>query len=122
MPSDSSSTVNDLKSEVQRFCEDRDWDRFHNAKDLAIGISTEAAELLDNFRFKSNNEIEGLFFKDETREQITQELADVMFFILRFSQVYDIDLAEELTKKMEINEKKYPVEKARGSNKKYTEL
>lgn len=122
MPSDDHTSMTELKEHVRVFCEDREWDTFHNAKDLAIGISTEANELLQHFRFKSPNDVEAIFFNREKKEQVTEEMADVLFFLLRFAQVYEIDLAAELAKKMEINEKKYPVEKARGSNQKYTEF
>lgn len=122
MPTDHDTSIDMLKLQVQNFCEARDWDRYHNAKDLAIGISVETAELLEQFRYKTNNEIEGLFLTEENRDKITHEVADIFFLLLRFSQVYDIDLATELSKKMELNEKKYPVAKAKGSNKKYTEF
>ena len=118
---DNKTNIHELKEQVKKFCDARDWDQFHNAKELAIGISTEASELLQNFRFKSEKEVDELF-KDESRRQgISEELADVLYFLLRLAQRYDIDLTSELSKKMAINEKKYPLEKAKGSNKKYTE-
>jgi len=119
---DSKTNVHELKEKIRKFCEDRDWDQYHNAKDLAIGIITEASELLEHFRFKSAKEVEELFNSPVKREEISEEMADVLYFLLRFAQRYDIDLVTELNKKMEKNEKRYPVEKARGQNKKYTEL
>ena len=119
---DDKTTLGDLKDEIRLFCEERDWDRYHNAKDLAIGIITEAAELLEHFRFKSNEESDALFNNPERRHEIAQELADILYFVLRLSQRYDIDLSEELLAKLELNAGRYPVDKAKGSNKKYTEL
>jgi len=119
---DDKTTIKELKNKIKKFCEDRDWDQFHNAKDLAIGIITESAELLQYFRFRSNKEVEDMFNSKEMREKISDEVADVLYFVLRLAQRYNIDLTTELNKKLEKNEKRYPVEKAKGSNKKYTEL
>ena len=82
----------------------------------------ESAELLEPFRWKNEKEIQELFNNPEKRQHIEDEIADVFYFIIRLSQKYDIDLSEALYKKLEQNNKKYPVEKAKGSNKKYTEL
>jgi len=119
---DSKTNIKELKDRIQRFCEERDWDQYHNAKDLAIGIITESSELLEHFRFKSHQEIEEMFKNPEKREKISEEIADVLYFLLRLAQRYNIDLTIELKKKLEKNEKKYPIEKSKGSNKKYTEL
>ena len=116
------SELEKLKAIVKTFCEDRDWDQFHSPKDLAIGLVTEAAELLEIFRFKSPQEIQALLDEPKEREKIADELADAFYFILRFSQLYGFNLASELETKLEKNAKKYPVSKARGSNKKYTEF
>jgi NTP pyrophosphatase (non-canonical NTP hydrolase) len=122
MPSDDSTTLAELKEQVKRFCEARDWDQYHNAKDLAIGVSTEAGELLDLFRFKSLDEVEEMFRSVDERGEIADEMADVLLFLLRMAQRYNIDLAGAFANKMEKNELKYPVEKARGQNKKYDRL
>lgn len=122
MHEDSSTTVEDLKSVVRAYCEARDWDQFHDAKELAMSITVESAELLALFRFKSRDDMRRMFATSGTREKIGDELADVLFAVLRFAQLYNIDLTEEFCRKMAENEKKYPVEKARGSNKKYDEL
>ena len=119
---DDQASVAELKRKVQSFCEARNWDQFHNAKDLAIGILTEACELLEHFRFRSGKELSKLVANPSTRENIEDELADVLFFVLRFAQRFGIDLDEALIKKLEKNELRYPVGKARGSNQKYTDL
>ncbi|MBO9668584.1 MAG: nucleotide pyrophosphohydrolase [Bdellovibrio sp.] len=110
-----------LSDKIQAFCEARDWDQFHPPKELAIGISTEAAELLDLFRFKSAEQIQGMFADANVREKIEDEMADVFFFILRMSQMNKVDLVRAVERKLEKNALKYPVETAKGSNKKYNE-
>ena len=107
---------------VQQFCEERDWNKFHNPKDLAIGISTEANELLDIFRFKSEEDMKDIMEDANKRVHVTEELADVLFFVLRFAQMNDIDLYSAMIDKLGKNDRKYPVEKIRGKNLKYTEL
>ena len=122
MNKDSKTNIEELKNKVQRFCEERDWDQYHNAKDLAIGIITESSELLEKFRFKSVAEIDELFEDPHKRIKITEEAADIFYFLLRFAQMYNIDLSSELEQKLEQNKIKYPVDKSKGSNKKYDEL
>ncbi|CAJ37982.1 nucleotide pyrophosphohydrolase [Methanocella arvoryzae] len=122
MADDRDTTIDVLKERTKSFCEARDWDQYHDAKELAISITVEAAELLELFRFKSREEMERLFSARETREEICDEVADVLFALLRFSQLYDIDVVTEFNRKMAKNEVKYPVELARGSNKKYDEF
>ncbi len=119
---DDKTTLGELKNLVKTFCEERDWDQYHNAKDLAIGIITESSELLEHFRFKSEEEVDELFIQSLKKQEISEELVDTLYFILRFAERYNIDLSQELNKKIEKNTKKYPVEKSKGLNKKYTEL
>lgn len=115
-------TIGDLKAEVKRFCEERDWDQFHDPKSLASGIVTEAAELLAHFRFASNIEAEHLLGDARSKEKIEDEVADVMFFVLRFAQRFDVDLTQAFRRKLAKNAERYPVEKSKGRNLKYTEL
>ncbi len=119
---DQKTTIEDLKKKVQSFCETRDWDQYHNAKDLAIGIITEASELLEHFRFKNEKEIEQFFRNPKKKGEIESELADILWFLVRIAQRYDIDLAKTLTAKIALNEKRYPVDKVKGKSVKYTEL
>ena len=119
---DSSTNIAQLKEKIKKFCEKRDWDQYHNAKDLAIGIITESSELLEKFRFKSTNEVDLMLKDKENRQEISEEMADIFYFLLRLAQKYEIDLSNELSKKISKNEKKYPIEKSKGSNKKYNEL
>lgn len=119
---DSETTINEMKEKVRKFSEDRDWDQFHGAKDLAIGISTESAELLEKFRFKTEEQIAEMLKNPKKREEMSDELADIMFFVLRFSQRFDLPLSEAFNNKLAKTDKKYPVEKIKGKNTKYTEI
>lgn len=112
------SELVEMTRQIREFCDQRDWRQFHSAKDLAIGVSTEANELLELFRFKSENDVETLL--KENRDAVGDELADVFYYLLRFADLNDFDLVTELKRKMDQNEKKYPVEKAKGKNLKYT--
>jgi len=105
---DKETNIQTLKQKVRDFAEARDWDEFHNAKDLAIGIITESSELLEHFRFKNEKEVEELFFASESRKEISEEMADVMIFLLRLADKYEIDISEETLKKLEKNEKRFP--------------
>ncbi len=110
-----------LSSLIEAFCTARDWDQFHSPKDIAIGMVTESAELLDLFRFKSAEESQEMLANQATREKVSDELADVFYWVLRFAQTNGFELSESLIAKMKKNEVKYPVEKARGNNRKYTD-
>ncbi len=115
-------TLHNMIQKVQNFCEERDWDQFHDPKDLAIGISTEANELLGIFRFQSEEQMEELMNDESKRTHVEEELADTLFFVLRFAQMNHIDLEECLDRKLQKNGENYPVEKAKGKNLKYTEI
>ncbi len=111
-----------ITKKIQSFCEVRDWDKFHSPKDLAIGISTEANELLDLFRFKTAEDMDRMMSDEKKRALISDELADVFYFLIRFAQMYDFDLLASLERKMALNEERYSVERSRGSNVKYDQF
>jgi NTP pyrophosphatase (non-canonical NTP hydrolase) len=119
---DNKTSVKQLKNLVQQFCEIRDWDQYHGPKDLAIGVVTEAAELLDHFRFKTEAEARKYLSNPKKRLEVEDEVADTFFMLLRLAQMYDIDLTTALRRKTKLNNQKYPVNKSKGSNKKYTDL
>ncbi len=119
---DETATLSELKALARSFCEERDWDQFHTPKELAIGIITEASELLEKFLFLDEAQASALFERADTRREIEDELADVLFFVLRFAQRFGIDLDNALANKTQANAERYPVEKARGRNVKYSEL
>ncbi len=108
---DHSAKIEDLKEEVRVFCTERDWDEPHNPKDLAIGIVTEASELLEIFRFYPEKESLEMVKNKEIRIKVGEELADVLCFILRFAQLYKLDLTTCLGDKLKKNAIKYPLSK-----------
>ena len=122
METDNETKVHELKALVKDFCVERDWDQFHDAKEMAIAISIEAGELLELFRFESREEVNHRFTIPKKREEIEDELSDCLFPILRLAQMYNIDLTKALKRKIGKNVEKYPVEKARGSKLKYNEF
>ena len=105
---DKDTTVADLKSRVFDFCEERHWNKSHNPKDLSIGISTEANELMDLFRFKSNDQMKEMMKDKKKRERIGEALADTLIFSLRFAQMYAFDIDDIIRDKMVKNAVKYP--------------
>lgn len=114
------SSIKDLQKKVIEFRDKRDWKQFHNPKDLALSLTLEAAEVLEQFQWKNKKEIR-VYIKSNKKD-IGEELADVFYWILLLSHDLKIDLIDAFEKKMEKNDKKYPVEKSKGTHKKYTEL
>ncbi len=113
---DNTTHLGQLKRLVAQFCAERDWDQFHNAKDLAIGAVTEASELLELFRFLDANQVSAAMRDPASRRAMGHELADTLFFLLRFAQRYDFDLSQEFKQKLSLNAEKYPVAKFKGKN------
>ena len=89
---DQTVTVEQLKISVREFCEKRGWDPFHGPKDLAIGLVTEASELLEIFRFIDDEKARRMLTDPQERQRMADELADSLYFILRFAQLYNFDL------------------------------
>lgn len=108
------SDLNDIIKKIKKFRDERDWEQFHNSKDLALAISIESAELLELFLWKGNEEVE--------KEKLKEELADILTFCLLLSEKHGLDVEQIITKKLAQNEAKYPVSKSKGTAKKYTEL
>jgi len=114
------SEITDLTNKILAFRDERNWAQFHTPKNLAISLSLEASEVLEHFQWKSDEEIKG-YIKTH-KEHIADELGDVMNYLLLLADIADIDLAQATTNKIAKNEIKYPVDKARGSSKKYNQL
>jgi len=110
----------DLQRRVVEFRNARDWKQFHNPKDVALSLVLEAVELMEHFQWKSPKEIKN-HLKNKNKE-VSDELMDVLYWVLLFSKDLGIDIEKEFNRKMSQNEKKYPISKAKGSHKKYTEL
>ncbi len=107
------SEIRELTQELLKFRDERDWEQFHNPKDLALAVSVEAAELLELFLWKSADEADP--------EKVKEEIADILAFTLLIAEKYGFDVKRILLEKIGKNSLKYPVAKARGSAKKYTE-
>jgi dCTP diphosphatase len=114
-----SDSLAELKQKLQAFVDARDWAQFHSPKNLAMAMIVEAAELVEHFQWDTLEESHQL--TPEKREKVSHELADTFVYLLRISQVLDIDLIEAANQKIELNGKKYPADKARGKNNKYTD-
>lgn len=106
-----------LLQEVLTFRDQRNWKQYHSPKELAISLVLEASELLENFQWKTSEQA-----VKEKRSEIRDELADVMIYVLLLSNELGIELKEAVHHKLKKNAEKYPVDKAYGSNKKYTDL
>lgn len=111
-----------LRELVAAFAHERDWEQFHTPKDLAAGLSVEAAELLELFLWKTPSEVEVMVQQPEARERMAEELADVLIFCLNFANRLDLDITSAMTTKLAANGRKYPINQAKGSSKKYTEF
>lgn len=119
---DQTCTIAQLKDQIRRFVRERDWEQFHTPKDLAIGLSVEAAELLEHFRFQSEEEVEAKLGDEASLKDIGHELADVLYFVLLMCDRFGLDAASTLEEKLAISAARYPIDQARGKNFKYTEL
>lgn len=119
---DTNTTIEELKQKVIQFRNARNWKQFHDPKNLAMGLTIESAELQELFLWKSKDEAQELLKTELGQKKVKEELADILVFLLYLSEACDVDLSEALIKKVEINEKKYPVEKSFNSHKKYTDL
>lgn len=101
-------------SELLKFRDERDWEQFHNPKDLAIALNIESGELLENFLWKSSDNV--------NKEKVKEELADVLSYAFLLADKYEFNINDIILEKIRLNAEKYPVEKAKGTAKKYDEL
>ena len=108
------SELEELRQEIVKFTQERDWDQCHNGKDLALALSIEASELNEAFLWKEA--------KDVNVEKVKEELADIFNYAILIADKYDLDIKQIVMDKLRRNAEKYPVEKAYGSAKKYNEL
>jgi NTP pyrophosphatase (non-canonical NTP hydrolase) len=108
------SDLKQLKNEIVRFTQERDWDQFHNGKDLALALSIEASELNEAFLWKDA--------KDVNVDKVKEELADIFNYAILIADKYNLDIKQIVLEKLRRNAEKYPVDKAYGSAKKYNEL
>jgi dCTP diphosphatase len=109
-----------LREILRQFAADRDWDQFHSPKNLAAALSVEAAELLECFQWLTEDQSRKL--TPPQQQQVREEMADVLNYLVRLADKLDVDLLEAAREKIDKNTAKYPADKARGSIRKYTEL
>jgi NTP pyrophosphatase (non-canonical NTP hydrolase) len=115
-----SDSISELTTQIQTFVNARDWRKFHNAKDLAVAIAAEAGELMQHFVWQQEDQIEKRLEKN--REEIASEIADVAILLFEFTDNLGMNLGEVMQAKIARNDVRYPVEKSRGNNLKYSEL
>jgi len=112
--------IKTLTEKIKKFRDDRDWKQFDNPKDMAISLTLEVAEVLEHFQWKSKEELD--VYLRLHKEEVADELADVLHWILLISHDLGIDIGSALIKKLKKNEEKYPIEKSKGRHTKYNKL
>jgi len=120
MPAPDIDTLDTLRDRIRAFAEARAWDRYHTPKNLAMALTVEAAELQEPFQWLTPEQ--SLNLNPDQREAVRQEIADVLIYLTRLADLLDIDLLDAAARKLAINARKYPVEKAHGNALKYSEL
>ena len=115
----SSTDLNTLKQRLREFAEARDWDQFHSPKNLSMALSAEVAEIVEHFQWLTEEQSKNL--PQNKLDEVETELADTFIYLIRLADKLDIDLLEAAQSKIEHNEQKYPVDKAKGNANKYTE-
>lgn len=113
-------SLDSLRERLREFAAARDWEQFHSPKNLAIALVAEAGELAQHFRWLTQAQSDCL--APETRAQVEQEIADVLIFLVRLCDKLDVDPLKAAAAKLALNEKRYPVEKARGNARKHEHL
>ena len=113
-------SISHLTARIQAFVDARDWRRFHNPKDLAVAVCAEAGELMQHFVWQQPDQVDAR--ASARREEIASEIADVAILLFELADNLDLDLGEVIQRKIDRNEIRYPVEKARGNNRKYNEF
>ena len=110
----------DLAAKLRTFASERDWDQFHSPKNLVMALSVEVSELMEHFQWLTEEQSSAL--PPEKLQQVREEIGDVLIYLTRLADKLGVDMLEAAAEKLEVNRAKYPVEKVRGSAKKYTEL
>ena len=110
-----------IQEKISQFAREREWERFHTPKNIAMALSVEASELLELFQWLTEDEAKNIM-QTEKSTQVRHELADTAVYLLRLCDLLGIDLSQAIAEKMQLNAQKYPVEKARGNAKKYNEF
>lgn len=117
---DRDATVETLKGWVLQFSRERDWEQFHNPKDLALALVCEVGEVLEHLRYRTDAQIEAHLADGSNRRELAHELADCLWLILRLADVTGIDLSSSLREKLDLAALKYPIDRVYGRSDKYT--
>ncbi len=112
--------IDKLQVKLRKFAKERDWEQFHSPKNLAMALSVEAAELLEIFQWSNSGGLDEIE-DPKKKKEIEEEVADIFNYLLKICDELDIDLEKVALEKIDINETKYPVEKFKGSSKKYNQ-
>lgn len=111
-----------LQKKIRSFVTERDWEQFHNPKNLVMALAGEAGELLEIFQWLSCEQSTGVMKDPKTATRVRHELADILVYLLRIADKLEINLEEVVLEKLQLNEQKYPVKLSKGSAVKYTDL
>lgn len=114
------SDIQEITRKIKKFVNERDWEQFHNHKDLALSLVLEAAEVLEHFQWKKQEDLDA--HAKNCKEDIADELADVACYLFELADNLEIDLAKAIENKMAKNAVKYPVAKSKGNITKYNKL
>lgn len=114
--------VEKINSEVSRFIQERDWDQFHSIKNLSMALSVEASELVEIFQWMKESDSNEVPNNSKLKAKLEEEVADIFIYLMRIAIKSGVDIEEVVLRKIEKNSAKYPVEKAKGNSKKYTDL
>ncbi|MEI6326911.1 MAG: nucleotide pyrophosphohydrolase [Candidatus Roizmanbacteria bacterium] len=113
------NTFDQITVKIRKFVAEREWDQFQKPKDLALSLTLEAAEVLEHFQWKNEDEIAEHLKK--SKDDLADELVDTLWYLLALSDKIGVNLETAFERKLKINQDKYPISKAKGNNKKYTD-
>ncbi len=114
------SELEAIKNSLREFAKERDWDQFHSPKNFSMALIVECAELVEHFQWLTDEQSKQL--PEETLEEVSLEMADIMMYLIRLADKLDVDLIDAVNKKIKLNAIKYPVEKSKGIATKYNKL
>lgn len=122
MDTESLDDLPSLTEAIRRFSDERDWGQFHTPRNLLLALVGEVGELAEQFQWRTDEEVEALLADAGRRTAVEEELADILYYLLRIADIANIDLSDALVEKLKVNAKKYPADKVRGSATKYTDF
>ncbi len=112
---DRTTAIQDLRAQIREFVAERDWEKYHHPKNLAMSIAIEAAELMEHFQWLSADECQAEIERPETRAQVEDELADVLIYALAFANATGTDISQIVRRKMGVNQKRFPASEVHGT-------